>query len=110
MRGGRLASLFRKAHHGSVVILLCTEDYALPGFADAEDGSCVLQCALNHRCERVCATEHAPRNPFRLLECRHGLADIVQRGGGVLVERRRVIPPYPERNIIRIAENAPRHG
>ena len=31
------------------------------------------------------AAEHAPRDPLRVLERRHGLADIVERGGGVLV-------------------------
>ena len=44
-------------------------------------------CALNFHCERVCATEHAPSNPFRLLELRHGLAEIVERRTGVSVER-----------------------
>ena len=29
------------------------------------------------------AAEHAPRGPFRLLECRHGLAEIVERGAVV---------------------------
>ena len=36
------------------------------------------------------ASEHAPRGPFQLLERRHGLADIVERGDGVPVERVRV--------------------
>ena len=31
------------------------------------------------------ATEHAPRCPFQLLERRHGLAEIVERGGWVIV-------------------------
>ena len=29
-------------------------------------------------------SEHAPRDPCRILERRHGLAEIVERGGGVL--------------------------
>ena len=33
----------------------------------------------------MCASKHAPRDPFRRLERRHGLAEIVERGGGVLV-------------------------
>jgi len=37
--------------------------------------------------ERVLATEHAPRGPFRVFERRDGLAEIVERGGGVPVER-----------------------
>ena len=37
------------------------------------------------------AAEHAPRDPFTFLERRHGLAEIVERGVGVLVERPRVI-------------------
>jgi len=31
-------------------------------------------------CERVRATEHAPRDSFQFLERRHGLAEIVERG------------------------------
>ena len=42
------------------------------------------------------ATEHAPRDPFRILESRHGLAEIVERGTGVLIERPRVIQPRPQ--------------
>ena len=39
--------------------------------------------------KRVRAAEHAPRGPFRVLERRHGLAEIVERGGRVVsVERR----------------------
>ena len=38
------------------------------------------------------AAKHAPRDPFRLLERRHGLADIIDRGVGIRVERLRVIP------------------
>ena len=34
--------------------------------------------------------EHAPRDPCRLIERRHGLADIVERGVGVQAERLRV--------------------
>ena len=33
--------------------------------------------------EQVRVTEHAPRDRFYLLERRHGLADIAERGGGV---------------------------
>ena len=36
------------------------------------------------------ATEHAPCDPFRVREHRDGLALIIERGGVVLVERRRV--------------------
>ena len=46
-------------------------------FAGAENGSCSLQFAFNPSCERVRATEHAPRDPSCVLERRHGLADIV---------------------------------
>jgi hypothetical protein len=34
----------------------------------------------------VRATEHASRDPFRLLERIHGLAEIVERGTGVRVD------------------------
>ena len=42
------------------------------------------------RCERVRDTEHAPHGSLGLLERRHGLAEIVERGGGVLVECPRI--------------------
>ena len=37
-----------------------------------------MQIFLNPRCERVRAAKHAPRDPFRVLEHRHGLAEIVE--------------------------------
>ena len=37
------------------------------------------------------AAVHAPRDAFRLLERRYGLAHIVERGAGVIAEHRRVI-------------------
>jgi hypothetical protein len=40
----------------------------------------VAQIALNIHCDRVRAAEHAPRGPYRILERRQGLADIVERG------------------------------
>ena len=78
--------------------------------AGAERGSCVVQDALKSSCCRVRAAEHAPCNPFRVLERRDGLAEMVERGGGVQVERPRVIHPDPERGYIRRSENAWRHG
>ena len=54
----------------------------------------VLQIAFKPSCERVRSTEHAPRDRFYLLERRHGLADIVERGAFVIVERRRVALQY----------------
>ena len=50
------------------------------------------------------AAEHAPRGPLHLLERRHGLAEIVERGAGVQVERRRVIPPQSERESMTLSE------
>ena len=46
-------------------------------------------------CVRMRAPQHAARDPFRLLERCYGLAEIVERGGGVLVERLRVILSHP---------------
>ena len=78
--------------------------------AGGEGRSRVLQIEHNVFCGRVRRSEHAPRNPCRVLERCHGLAEIVERGAGVLVER----PPesllQPERDIIALAENASRHG
>ena len=56
------------------------------------------------------ATEHAPRNPFRVLERRHGLAEIVGRGAGVRVERPRVSQLHPEREFMTLSKNASRLG
>ena len=52
--------------------------------AGAKRGSRVSQIVLNPLCGWVRAAEHPPRNPFYVLERRHGLAEIVERGGGVL--------------------------
>ena len=38
----------------------------------------------------MCASEHAPRDPFRVFELIHSRAEIVERGAVVLVERHRV--------------------
>ena len=43
--------------------------------------------ALNITYEWVRAAEHAPGGPFRVLERRYGLAEIVERGRGVIAER-----------------------
>ena len=55
------------------------------------------------------ATEHAPRGRFYLLERIYGLAEIVGRGAGVVVERQRVIPPQSERIRMTVAADASRH-
>jgi|TARA_B100000459_G_C8545689_1_gene187008 hypothetical protein len=49
----------------------------------------------------VRAAENAPRDQFDLFERRHGLADIVERGTGVVAERRRVNRPKPYINVWR---------
>jgi len=59
-------------------------------FAGAERRSRVSQGLLNPHCVWVRAAKHAPRNLIRVLERRHGLAEIVERGAVVLVERHRV--------------------
>ena len=68
------------------------------------------QIVFNRSCERIRAAEHAPRDPFYLLERRHGLVEIVKRGAGVSVEGLCVKPPYPERECMNISESASRHG
>ena len=79
-------------------------------FAGAERGSRFSHVVLNPCCERVRATKHAPREPFRVIKRRRGLAEIVERGAGVHVERHRVNCPRPEREIMTFSENASRHG
>ena len=61
---------------------------------------------LNHGCGRVRTAEHAPRGPFRVLERRYGLAEMVERRAGVQVERRPCEFPHPEREFLTLAENA----
>ena len=46
-------------------------------FAGGERGSRVLHRFLKHRYVRVRATEHAPRDPFHVLDRRHGLTDTI---------------------------------
>ena len=72
--------------------------FARRRFAGAERGSRLSQeVPTKSCCERVRSTKGAPRNPFGVLEGRHGLAEISERGAGVLVERPCVIRPHPER-------------
>ena len=59
-------------------------------FAGAARGSRGSQFVLNSLCGRV-------RDPFRVLERRHGLAEIIERGVGVVVERPRV--DFPLRSV-----------
>ena len=70
----------------------------------------MLQGCLNSPGSRVRAAEHAPRGPFQLLERRHCLAEIVERGAGVPAERIGASPPYPEREIVTLSTNASGHG
>ena len=79
-------------------------------FAGAEDGSRVSQGTLISHCDRVRATEYAPRDPCSVLERRHGLTKIVERGARVPVERHRISPSRPERVLMILAENASRYG
>ena len=78
--------------------------------AGVERGSRLSQALLYPSCDRVRATEHASGGPVYLLERRHGLVKIVERGAVVLVERRRVTPPHREREIVTLSEYTPRHG
>ena len=58
----------------------------------AERGARVPQFVINPFCERVRAAEHTPRDPSHVLESRHCLAEIVEGGAGVQVERLCVNP------------------
>ena len=70
----------------------------------------VLKFARNINCDWVRVTEYAPRGLVRVFERRHGLAELVERGVRVSVERLRVITPHRERDIMTIPKNASRHG
>ena len=56
-----------------------------------------MQGGLNVHCERVRSTEHAPRDPFSVLERRHGLAEIVERGAVGFVKQHTLSPTSNER-------------
>ena len=90
----------------SVIFVKCLHT----SFLGMERGSRVSQKITNRLCHRVRASEHAPRDPIAILACRHGFAEIVERGVGVPVERRRVSQPRPKRDFMTLAENAPRNG
>ena len=66
--------------------------------------------ALKRLRERGRASEHAPRDPFRLLERRYGHAEIIKRGAVGPVESQRVSPPHREREMMTLSEKASRHG
>ena len=78
--------------------------------AGAEGCARVLQHVLSLLRGRVRGSKHASRGPFRVLERRHGLAEIIERGAGVIKERRSVNRPHLEREHITLAENTLRHG
>ena len=79
-------------------------------FAGAERGSRSFHVALNFLCGRVPASKHALRDPSYLLERRHGLAEIVERGAVVSVERLRAFLLHHERKSMIFSENLLRHG
>ncbi len=55
--------------------------------AGAELCSHFAQIAPDAFCSRVRATEHASRDPFNVLERRHGLAEIVDGGAHPFTKR-----------------------
>ena len=63
-------------------------------FVEAEHGSRLFQGIIHGRRERVLATQDTPCDPICVLEHLHGRADIVERGSGILVERRRAKSPH----------------
>jgi hypothetical protein len=78
--------------------------------AGVERGARFLQLLPKPLRERVRATEHAPRDPFRVLEGRHALAEVVERGVGVQVppDPMRLVrgAPIPRRAKVREMQNA----
>jgi hypothetical protein len=54
-------------------------------------------------------SKNAPRDPIRILERTHGLAEIIDRGVGVLIERPRVNRPHFERHRITPTKNTLGH-
>ena len=58
------------------------------------------QIVLNPNCVWVRAAEHAPRDAFRVLERRHGLAEVVERGTRVREEHISINRSHRKRDII----------
>ena len=75
-----------------------------------QEASGLSQEMFNLLYERVRATEHAPRGPFRVLERRHCLAEVVERGVGVPDERYSIIHTHHERESMSFSKNASRYG
>ncbi len=79
-------------------------------FAGGEQRSRLSKAPLDMRDKRMRAAENAPRGPFYVLERRHSLAIIVERGAGVQAECIRVNLLHFERDFMTLAENASRCG
>ena len=75
-------------------------------FAGGEGCSRISQAELNRPYGRVRISEQAPRNRLHVLERNNCLAEVVERGGGVVVERHRVTQPHPEREVMTLAVEA----
>ena len=58
----------------------------------------------------MATSKHAARDRLRLLELRHGLAEIVERGAGVIAERLCVNQSHLERESMSFTESASRYG
>ena len=97
----------RKDKYTTKLIVLRARRWRLAG---GESLSRVSQKSFNRPYNWVRSTKHAPRGPFRVLERRHGLADIVERGAVVVVERLRVIHPHSEHEFMTLPKNALRRG
>ena len=75
---------------------------------DASRAERVARLVFLNLYKRMRATEHTPLRPFHILQRRHGLAEIVERGVGVHVKRPRASLPHREREF-RLSNNASRH-
>ena len=73
-----------------MIIVVCLSLCFAGASAGAERGSRLSQVNFDPHCDRVRAAKHATCDPPRILERRHGLAEIVERGTSVVAERRRV--------------------
>ena len=64
--------------------------FYLPDGASRARSAARDACRSSIPLQRMRRAEHAPRDPFSVLERRHGLAEIVERRSVVLEERLRV--------------------
>ena len=85
---------------------MCSSDLDGAGCEDDANDE-ALRWRMASRRAAARAAEDAALGPLHVLERRHGLAQIVERGAVVKVEHLPVIHPHPDRDYIVLSANPP---